>query len=228
MQKLDSDWGWRLSRCPTMANISRTIYKRSDWRLEQQNSALQHPEGSFSNSVAAFHGLSDSSRRSQEKNRGIRTLLVVVLGMPGVLGGVLLGLIGWFLFGVVLDFWKKIKDGAGSCMGRGTEGSPGHTCSSYGDKRIVWEVGLLLWVPLETALAAEYCSFVRLPLPRILDYLWLSEFLSHKVDFLSAPERTTGSLTALSCLWKEARIQSAHNKSSRKIPQFLLDVLPSK
>lgn len=31
MQKLDSDWGWRLN-CPTTINTSRTIYKRSDWR----------------------------------------------------------------------------------------------------------------------------------------------------------------------------------------------------
>lgn len=180
--------------CPTTANISRTIYKRSDWRLEQQH-ALQHPEGNFPNSVAAFHSLSDSSRRSQGENRGIRPLLVVGLGMPCVLGGVyLVGLVDFYL-GFVLVFWKKIRDGAGSYLGRGTEGSLGHTCSSYGDKRIFFEVGLLLWVLLETTLAAEHCSFVRLSLLRMLDYLWLSQFLSHKVDFLSASKRTTGSLT---------------------------------
>lgn len=186
------------------------------------------PRGKFLQFSGCFPWLIWLQQKVPGKEQGNQNSPSRGFGHAWCLGGVLLGLIGWFLFGVVLDFWKKIKDGAGSCMGRGTEGSPGHTCSSYGDKRIVWEVGLLLWVPLETALAAEYCSFVRLPLPRILDYLWLSEFLSHKVDFLSAPERTTGSLTALSCLWKEARIQSAHNKSSRKIPQFLLDVLPSK
>lgn len=194
MQKLDSDWGWRLNHCPTMPNISGTICKRPDWRLEHQH-ALQHPEGSFSYSMAASHGLSDSSRRSQEDSRGIRLLPVVGLGMPYVLGGFYLVWLVDFYSGFVLVFWKKIRDGAGSSLGRGTDSSPGHTGSSYGDKRIFFEVGLLLWVLLETTLAAEYCSFVRLPLPRILDYLWLSEFLSHKVDFLSTSKRTPGSLT---------------------------------
>lgn len=73
--------------------------------LEKQH-ALRRPEGSFFNSLGAFHGLSDSSRRSQEENRGIRPLLVVGLGMPCVLG-VLFGLICWFLFGVCFGFLKE-------------------------------------------------------------------------------------------------------------------------
>lgn len=35
-----------------------------------------------------------------------------------------------FYLGFVLVFWKKIRDGAGSYLGRGTEGSLGHTCRS--------------------------------------------------------------------------------------------------
>lgn len=57
----------------------------------------------------------------------------------------------------------KIRDGAGNYPGRGTEGCSGHTCSSYGDKRIFFEVGLLLWVLLETTLVTDYCSFVKVP-----------------------------------------------------------------
>lgn len=66
----------------------------------------------------------------------------------------------WLGFGlfVALGF-LKIRDG--SYLGRGTEGSPGHTYSSYGDKRIFFQFGLLLWVPLETTLVAEYCSFAK-------------------------------------------------------------------
>lgn len=72
-------------------------------------------------------------------------------------------LVGWWLFVGFFFFKKKIRDGAGSYLGSGTEGSPGHTCSSYGDKRIFFEVGLLLWVPLETTLVAEYCLFAKTP-----------------------------------------------------------------
>lgn len=84
------------------------------------------------------------------------------LGTPCVLV-FLFGLVGWFLFCLLVWFFlKKIRDGAGSYLGRGTEGSPGHACSSYGDKRI-FEVGLLLWVLLETTLVAEYCLFAKTP-----------------------------------------------------------------
>lgn len=124
MQKLDSHWGWRLNHCPTMANISRTIYKRSDWRLEQQHD-LRCPEGSFSNSVAAFHGLSDSSRRSQEENRGIRLLLVMGLGMPCVLGVFI-----WFdwlilIWGLFWFFERRLEMGLEAIWGEAQKAALG-------------------------------------------------------------------------------------------------------
>lgn len=101
MQKLDSDWGWRLDHCPTTINTSKTIYKRSDWRWEGRH-ALQRSEGNSSDSVAAFHSLSNSGRTSQQENRGIRPPLVVGFGYALCLG-FLFGLVGWFL--VCLSFW---------------------------------------------------------------------------------------------------------------------------
>lgn len=113
--------------------------------------------------MAAFYSLSDSGRTYQPENRGIRLPLVVGFGYALCLG-FLFGLVGWVLFCLLVwVFLKKIRDGAGSYLGRGTEGSPGHACSSYGDKRIFFEVGLLLWVLLETTLVAEYCLFAKTP-----------------------------------------------------------------
>jgi len=83
--------------------------------------------------------------------------------MPCVLGFFIWFVWLLFVLFVALVFLKKIRDGAGSYLGRGTEGSPRHTCSSCGDKRIFFDIGLLLLVPLETTLVGEYCSFVKTP-----------------------------------------------------------------
>lgn len=189
-----------LDHCPTMINTSRTIDKRSDWRWEGRH-ALWCSEGNFSDSVAAFHGLSDSSRTSQPENRGIRLPLVVGFGYALCLG-FLFGLVGCFVLFVVLVFLKKIRDGAGSYLGRGTEGSPGHTCSSYGDKRIFFEVGLLLWVLLETTLVAEYCSFAKTPPPlRILALSLIIRISEPQGRFpLNIQNDSRKPLSALSCL----------------------------
>lgn len=153
------------------------------------------PRGKFLQFSGCFPWLIWLQQKVPGREQGNQTSASSGFGHASCLGGFYLGWLVDFYLGFVLVFWKKIRDGAGSYLGRGTEGSPGHTCSSYGDKRIFFEVGLLHWVPLETTLAAEYCSFVRLPPLRILDYLRLSEFLSHKVDFLSTSERIPGSLT---------------------------------
>lgn len=173
----------------------QTFQKPSTKGLTGDWNSNMAPRGKFLQFSGCFPWLIWLQQKIPGREQRNQTSASRGFGHALCLGGFYLVWLVDFYLGFVLAFWKKIRDGAGSYLGRGTEGSLGHTCSSYGDKRIFFEVGLLLWVPLETTLAAEYCSFVRLPLLRILDYLWLSEFLSHKVDFLSASKRTTGSLT---------------------------------
>lgn len=153
------------------------------------------PRGKFVQLSGYFPWLIWLQQKVPGREQGNQTPASHGFGHALCLGGFYLVWLVDFYLRFVLVSWKKIRDGAGSYPGRGTEGSPGHTCSSYGDKRIFFEVGLLIWVLLETTLPAEYCSFVRLPLLRIPDYLWLSEFLSHKVDFLPTSKRTPGSLS---------------------------------
>lgn len=112
------------------------------------------------------------AERPSKRTRESDSCYLWGLGMPCALVFSLVCLVGWVLFCLLVGWLvvfccfflkKKIRDGAGSYLGSGTEGSPGHTCSSYGDKRIFFEVGLLLWVPLETTLVAEYCLFAKNP-----------------------------------------------------------------
>lgn len=71
--------------------------------------------------MVVFRGLSDSVRMSQQQNVWIRGS----------------------------QFFKKITNGAGNYHRIDAEGNSGHAYSSYGDKRIFLEAGLLLWVLLE-------------------------------------------------------------------------------
>lgn len=100
--------------------------------------------------MAAFHSLSDSGRMSQQENTGIGLLLSAGFEHASCLA-------------FFICFLKKIRDGAGNYLGRGTEGSSGHTCSSYGDKRMFFAAGMLLWVLLETTPMTDYHSFVKIP-----------------------------------------------------------------
>lgn len=180
--------------------------------LEIGRGALWCSGGCFCNSVAALHSLFDSGRMSSQENRGIRLLLVVGFGhalcldfliwfswLNFCLNWFVLRLGFWFClwFGflaVFFGFWVflKIRDGAKSYTGKGTEASPGHTCSSCRDILWGWFIplgatgdypgGTVLLIHKDCLLSGSW------------QYLRLSQFLNHKVDFFPIPKRAPGSL----------------------------------
>lgn len=168
------------------------------------------PRGKFLQFSGCFPWLIWIQQVVSGKEQGNQTSASRGFGHALCFGGVYLVWLIDFYLGLFWIFERRFKTGLEAIWGEAQKAALGTHAVPMEIRGSSLEVGLLLWVPLETAPAADYCSSVRLPLPRILDYLRLSEFLSHKVDFISAPKRTTGSLTLHYPVYKRKQEYKAH------------------
>lgn len=153
-----------------------------------------------------------------QDKRGIRLPLTEGLGHALCLEFIFFSLVGWVLDcllvcgAVCLFVFSKIRDGAGSYLGA----VPMEIRRS--SLRLLYSFGCHWRLPCWQS-TAHLQSLPPLRIPAISLIIWISE---PQGRFPLNIQKDSGNLlSALSYLWKEARIQSAHNVPPRKIPQSL-------
>lgn len=237
-QKPDSDWGWRLDHCLTMINTSRTIYKRS-WLEMGRETCSAVLRGKFLQLNGCFPWLIWLQQNVPAREQGNQTHATCgvwaclapwfFLWFAWLVGFCFVcWLVGWWFF-VVFFKKRRLEMGLGAIWGAaqkaalGTHAVPMEIRGS--SLRLVYSFGCRWRLPWWQSTA----YLRRIPPLRILALSLIIRISEPQGRFpLNIQKDSRKPLSALSCLWKEARLQNAYNKSPRKIPQSFLDVLPRK